>query len=153
MTWEKFQRGTMSTMSVEEVMRIANCTRAQAEEFINKDRRQLDAVWLNNLYQVNVYRVEATSVEAPPLKWLSIKRRDKAPVHDWRDFQRIKNEIVGPECEGVELYPAESRLVDCANQYHMFVITDPNFRFPFGFNERAVKIEAHDGQYKQRGAS
>jgi hypothetical protein len=37
-------------------------------------------------------------------------------VHDWRDLQRIKNQLVGPECEAVELYPAESRKVDTANQ-------------------------------------
>ena len=49
--------------------------------------------------------------------WLSIKRRDRAPVHDWRELQQIKNMIVGDEHEGFEVYPAESRLVDTANQY------------------------------------
>lgn len=68
---------------------------------------------------------------------LSIKRNDRAPVHDWRDLQRIKNEIVGAEAEAVELYPAESRLVDGANQYHLWCF--PGYRFPFGFQERMVR--------------
>jgi hypothetical protein len=66
---------------------------------------------------------------------LSIKRRDKLPVHDWRDLQRIKTELLGPECEAVELYPAESRVVDTANQYHLWGMADPAFRFPIGWNE------------------
>ena len=59
-------------------------------------------------------------------------------IHDWRDFQRIKNELIGEEYEGVELYPAESRRVDTANQYHIWVAKNIEFRFPFGFNERVV---------------
>jgi len=50
---------------------------------------------------------------------LSIKRLDKHPVRDWRHFQRIKNELIGEENEAVELYPAQSRLVDTTNQYHL----------------------------------
>lgn len=67
--------------------------------------------------------------------WLSIKRLDREPVHDWRDLQEIKNQLVGPECEAFEIYPAESRLVDTANQYHLWACTSPKFRVPFGFNE------------------
>jgi hypothetical protein len=72
------------------------------------------------------------------LVWLSIKRVDRDPVRDWRDLQAIKNALIGPECEAVELFPAESRLVDTANQYHLFAINDPTYRFPFGFGERLV---------------
>ena len=57
----------------------------------------------------------------------------------------IKNVLVGPNCEGVELYPAEDRLVDLANQTHVWCIDDPNFRFPFGFWERAVQSESTCG--------
>ncbi len=75
-----------------------------------------DAVYLNSIYQVNVRRVDAPGWPCGVIH-LSIKTRDKRPLHDWRDLQRIKNEIVGPEHEAVELYPAESRLVDTSNQY------------------------------------
>jgi hypothetical protein len=51
-------------------------------------------------------------------------------------MQKIKNLIVGPENEGVELFPAESRLVDTANQYHLWVFERPDVRFPIGWNTR-----------------
>lgn len=67
--------------------------------------------------------------------WLQIKRNDRLPIHDWRDLQEIKNMIIGPEYEAVELYPAEERVVDEANQFHLFVMGDPEFRWDFGFSE------------------
>lgn len=39
--------------------------------------------------------------------------------------------------EGVELYPAESRKADSANQYHLWVLSEP-IQFPFGFQSRFV---------------
>jgi hypothetical protein len=86
-----------------------------------------DVVFINDVYQVNI-RVEKKTYHGCSVVWLSIKRRDKEPCHDWRDFQEIKNQLVGPECEGIELYPAESRVVDTANQYHIWVIADEKFR-------------------------
>ena len=106
---------------------------AQVEQL----RRQ--SVHMNNRYQVNAQTLEAPFGEfVGDVIWLSIKRRDKAPVHDWRDLQVIKNLIVGPEHEGFEIYPAESRLVDTANQYHVFVFLDPKVRLPVGFRTREV---------------
>jgi len=92
-------------------------------------------IWKNDVYQVAVRKRGANLVH------LSIKRIDRGTIHDWRDLQEIKNQLVGPECEGVELYPAESRLVDTANQYHIWCSTDPKFRFPFGFDGRFVQEE------------
>lgn len=97
-----------------------------------------DEIYLNDVYQVNVRRYPNEVPGKPDLVHLSIKRIDRQCIHDWRDLQEIKNQLVGPECEGVELYPAESRLVDTANQYHIWCINDPTFRFGFGFNERLV---------------
>lgn len=94
--------------------------------------------WVNSRYQV-------LKVDFGALWWLSIRRHDKLAIHDWRDFQRIKNELVGLENEGVELYPAESRLVDCANQYHLWVGKLTTLRFPFGFPERVVQDADGDG--------
>ena len=48
---------------------------------------------------------------------LGIQNFDQSARHDWRDFQRIKNELLGPEYEAVELYPAESRLLDPSNYF------------------------------------
>lgn len=77
----------------------------------------------------------------PGMSHLSIKRRDKEPIHDWRELQEIKNAIMGDNCEAVELYPAEARLVDSANQYHLFALRQSGLRFPFGYQERLVDDE------------
>ena len=100
-----------------------------------------DALFVNSRYQVAMR-------DQGPLVHLSIKRIDQAPVHDWRDLQRIKNELVGAECEAVELYPATSRLVDTSTQYHLWCSRDPSFRFPFGFGDRLVTYES--GSHAQR---
>lgn len=112
-------------------------TREAAAAQIERLRRQ--SVYMNDLYQVNAQLVTAPfGAVAGDVMWLSIKRRDKAPVHDWRELQAVKNLIVGPEHEGFEVYPAESRLVDTANQYHLWVFLDPKVRLPVGFREREV---------------
>lgn len=103
-------------------------------------------LWQNNLYTVIVAPVQGVE-GAPKLVHLSIHRRDRAAVHDWRHLQRIKNELVGPECEGVEVYPPERYLVDTSNQYHLWVFADPAFTLCLGWQERLVA----EGPY-QNGA-
>ena len=106
---------------------------------VMKDICENDEIWVNDIYQVNVLRRK-------DITHLSIKRRDKSVCKDWRHFQLIKNQLVGEENEAVELYPAESRLVDTANQYHLWVINDPGYRFPFGFNDgRRIAKESAGG--------
>ena len=75
-------------------------------------------------------------------------RRDRSATHDWRHLQRIKNELCGPEREAIELYPAESRLVDTNNQYHLFVLPE-GFTMPLGYAERDV-ADVVDGKHQQR---
>jgi hypothetical protein len=117
------------------------------------DQASLDAeeerttYWVNDLYQVARVERNAGWVQ------LNIRRRDGRPIfRDWRHFQRIKNELLGDECEAIELYPAESRLVDTTNKYHLWGTTDPNFRFPVGWTEREVsdRIKTDSAGLKQR---
>ena len=84
-------------------------------------------VWFNDRYTVIVYQRPGGMTE------LSIRRNDREYPRDWRHFQKIKNDICGSEREGVELYPAESRLVDAANQFHIWVLP-LGMTFPFGYN-------------------
>ena len=81
---------------------------------------------------------------------LSIKRHDRGVLlgKDWRDFQRIKNELCGEDCEALEIYPAEKRLVDTANQYHLWVLP-AGMLWPIGYDERLVAEEGR-GASKQR---
>ena len=74
-----------------------------------------------------------------PMHWLSIKRLDQRAVLDWRHLQQIKTELVGPENEAFQLHPAESRLMDTANQFHLLVFADPwPVGIPIGWTARAV---------------
>lgn len=96
-----------------------------------------DAVFVNDIYQVNLRVLVCDNIGR--IIHLSIKRRDKEAIHDWRDLQWIKNQIVGPEVEAVEIYPAESQLVDTSNQYHLWCLLDGNL--PFGLNSGRVVSE------------
>jgi hypothetical protein len=84
-------------------------------------------VYRNNLYLVVI---ESTS----PLIHLCIRRHDGRPCPDWNHMQQIKTELIGPEHEAVELFPAESRLINTTNEYHLWVHPKSGFRFPFGFS-------------------
>jgi len=101
-----------------------------------------DDVWQNDDYQVIVRRFNNPDFQADMIH-LSIRRMDREAIHDWRDLQEIKNLIVGTEHEAMEIYPAESRLVDTANQYHLWVFADPTVRIPIGWFQRLTSWEAN----------
>ncbi len=142
--WTKFQliENPDLKLSVYDLTLKLNITRVQAEAYIKSSEKQ--KIYINNAYQV-ILR------DCGDIMHLSIKRLDQEAKRDWRHFQRIKNELVGEECEAVEIYPAESRKVDAANQYHLWVFKDPNYRIPLGFNEKLVSDTMADGtNAKQR---
>jgi hypothetical protein len=108
-----------------------------------EERSRGDEIWKNHLYQVVVIRDR--NPDGPALVSLSIKRLDGRPVEDFRHKQAIKNQLVGTDIEMLELYPAEERLVDTANQCYLWGLDDPTFRWPFGFAVRAVVEGSGDG--------
>ena len=149
-------------------------------EYINLTKEQLHEDWghkasketINRLYEQmkreTLYKSEYYQVaidKTPPhglpghVVWhLSIKRNDKEPIMDWRDMQDIKNKLLTPEHEMIQLFPAESRLVDSANQYHFFaLIKDKSIkgkqrppRFPFGWTTRfTLDDEFINGKQRQ----
>lgn len=78
--------------------------------------------------------------------WLSIKTHDRAANIPFRHKQQIKNEVCGPEREGVELYPAESRLADSANEYHLWVLPE-GITLPMGFQEGLVSTDEQQRKF------
>ena len=112
--------------------------------------------WVNNFYEVWVYRKKnADSLVHNPIykgkcTYITIKRKDKKAVHDWRHFQQIKNELVGNEVEAIEIYPKESRLHDTVNQYHLFCLP-LGTTFKFGWQERNVDYTPREGGYNKAG--
>lgn len=96
--------------------------------------------YVNHLYQVEVGTCGPDNV----MLHICIRRRDgAADLRDWRHFQQIKNEIAGPEREGFELYPAESRKVDTSNKWHIFVL-------PEGTRMQGIGWQQRDVQYTER---
>jgi hypothetical protein len=135
--WEPLRQCAMSPEEVALVGRQCGLADEDLAVFLR------GTFWRNDRYQVHQLTLPDGWV------WLSIHRRNREPCRDWRDLQRIKNQLLGAECEAVELYPAESRLVDTSNEYHLMGSTDPAWRFPFGFQERLV-LENPPGKAKQR---
>ncbi len=104
----------------------------------------------SDTYQVAVDKTPSHGFGDVDLWHLSFKRNDREAFHDWRVGQWIKNEICGEEAEGMEIYPAESRLVDTSNQYHLWVFMRPGHRIPCGWSNRLVLDS--DGNGHRQGA-
>jgi len=119
-----------------------------------EQQSQFDETYKNSIYTVFVRRGLKTEVimnnEELIITHISIKRNDNRALTDWRHFQWIKNQICGDESEGIEIYPAESRLVDGADQYHIWVVENKGFIFPFGFFERVVTQKQFFGETQRK---
>lgn len=118
---------------------------AIAIALVNNTRPAI-AIFGNDLYDISVYMIGEDTVGDGPhpdpdmMYHISLKRRDRHVVHDWRHLQAIKNEIFGPERMAFEIYPPESKLVDTANQYHLWVLPE-SFELPFGFDEQLLSSD------------
>lgn len=103
------------------------------------------AVFHNDTYQVSVYGVG----DPPEMLHLSIKRHDRHVIRDWRHLQAIKNEVAGPDCYAVEIFPPEDRLVDSANEFHLWVFPE-GFELPFGLDEYLVSSDVQIADFNRR---
>ena len=112
-------------------------------------KRTLEYIMRGDRYINDTYEVQHQTAKQVTDVWeenfkgkidyLSIKRRDKKQCRNWSDFQEIKNLLCpdGDKRYAVEIYPPESRLVNTANQYHIWVLP-LGFDIGFGFPTRAV---------------
>jgi len=136
-------RGELESMTLLQRLDRNDALAKQFGTTVDAVQRQLtsieqeEAIWINSRYQVNIRRIHNDREGAPDLVHLSIKRRDKGQVGEerYRDFMRIKDELLSPEHEAIEIYPARSREVDTSNQYHMWAIDSSEWRVPFGFSD------------------
>jgi hypothetical protein len=77
-----------------------------------------DEEWFNDVYHVTLRRLDDHVFGTRDgMIQLGISSVDGTARHDWREFQAIKNQLAGVECEAFELYPAESRKLDPSNYY------------------------------------
>lgn len=94
-------------------------------------------IYRNSRYQVHIRLIRAEG-DHPEMIHISLRRLDRGILIPFRDVMRMKRELLHPEIELVELFPAEERLVDTANQFHYWGINSTDFRFPLGFTQRLV---------------
>tara|TARA_B100001741_G_scaffold274751_1_gene244644 strand:- start:768 stop:1331 length:564 start_codon:yes stop_codon:yes gene_type:complete len=94
-------------------------------------------VHTNRTHTVLVRPCDSTATDHSGWLSISFRRNDRKPECDWRIMQRIKNEIAGLEREAVQLFPANSRVVDTSNQYHLWV-APVGEQFPLGYDESDV---------------
>lgn len=88
-----------------------------------------ETFWANSHYLV--FRREFLNEDGTvALVHLSMRTVENDVRHDWREMQRVKNELCGTDWEAAELYPSEDRVVDMANQWHLWAFP---FVLPFGF--------------------
>jgi hypothetical protein len=91
-------------------------------------------VWENDKYLVWEYVPDGNIVHLGIVSKLA-KRGEPLANIPWNDKQEIKNQLCGREVEAIELFPAESRMVDTFNMYHLWCDRTPAFRFPYGWND------------------
>jgi hypothetical protein len=114
-------------------------------------------VYENDIYCVHHYNKKETNKFIwndgfiDGMDYLSIKRIDKQPCRSWTHLQMIKNEIIedGVNRYALEIYPPENRLVNTANQYHIWVMP-LGFDVGFGFRSRQVQ-EDYNSNIKING--
>jgi len=144
--WTHFYERPPDPISREKLATIASISGRPVEEIEAYIMADLIGAtyWENSRYYV-IKKLEDRQDGLGQVWHLSFRRNDRLPVGQerFRDFQRIKNELLGEEATAFEIYPAESRLADTSNQYHLFAYDDLR-GFPFGFKDRAV-LDAGQG--------
>jgi hypothetical protein len=118
------------------------------------DDQKHPEIWESDVYQVTVRRWSKDPVFGTRggMIQIGINSHDGTARHDWRDFQGIKNQIAGPECEAFELYPAESRLLDPSNYYSLWCFPALK-RIKVGLEQGRRVLDADEALAPQRGFS
>jgi hypothetical protein len=84
-----------------------------------------------------------------PEAMLQISSVDGTARHDWRDFQHIKNSVLGKEWHGVEVYPTDADLRDPSNAFYLLCWLNPGKRL--GFLGKRIVMGAGGSLAPQRG--
>ena len=137
--WEPLERATKFSRRkevVEETMRHYGITFEVAAAML--DREEADTLFfVNRLYQVSLN----TCGPENDMLHICVRRRDGGAIFDWRHMQEVKNQLAGPEREGFQLFPAESRKVDTSNKYHLFVLPEGARFSGIGWENREVSYD------------
>ena len=103
----------------------------QPMRFIRKEVDSLDPNGDQVIFQNNLY-IAVVRRKSDGIIHISLRNMDNSTEIPWTHKQQIKNDICGKEREAIELFPAMSRIVDTANQYHLWVYPE-GYVIPTGF--------------------
>jgi hypothetical protein len=94
--------------------------RAQHPEITDAqvDALMPDETWGNDRYTVNVHFLDG---DRDGFVEVGVHNHNRTPHVPWRHLQQIKNEVMGADREAVQLFPADDRLVDTANEFWLYV--------------------------------
>ena len=98
-----------------------------------------DETWGNDRYTVNVHLLDS---DRDGFVELAVHNHNRTPHVPWRHLQQIKDEVMGADREAVQLFPADDRLVDTANEYWLYVY--PTGKAPM--RKRGVKLGMDHGR-------
>jgi len=139
------QHGLKAKPFIKMMMRLGKCSKKEAKKMMNK--MMADECWYDATGKYKVVKSEL-SHDDPLLgkgcpfdnvTWLSIRiNNGQDYLCDWRDFQAIKNDLCSPTREAIEIYPAEERLHDTDNVFHLWVLPE-GLWFPLGWQARDVE--------------
>ena len=120
---------------------VAEMVRAKFPDITAAALDQLVAyeTWGNDRYTVNVHLIDS---DRDGFVELAVHNHNRTPHVPWRHLQQIKDEVMGPEREAVQLFPADDRLVDTANEYWLYV-------YPVGkapMRDRRTKVGMDHGR-------
>ena len=144
--WKRTNIGALPIKERIRVFQLDGCNWKEAKERYHSFEKTKGTMWQNGDYCVDHHfpnELPGGDVREwklrDKLELLSIKRVDKEPIRDWPTLQRIKNTILpdGDKRYAIEIFPPESRLVDTANQYWLWVFP-VDFDIGIGFMSRAV---------------
>jgi hypothetical protein len=74
----------------------------------------------NRRYSVQFYAEVVPGY--PVITRLLVRRNDGKAGVPWPHRQRIKDELIGPARQAVEIFPPADEVVDDANCYHLWVL-------------------------------
>lgn len=88
----------------------------EALALVRQAHREIEAdlIFKSSFYQVSIRTADGLHI--------SIRRLDRAPIFERDDLIEIGCRFVPASAIAVELYTADSRVVDTANQYHLFAV-------------------------------
>ena len=79
-------------------------------------------------YEDDDHEVTVAPINTSKMVQVVVRRKDGEKIEDhWQTLQRIKNDVLGANWFGYEVYPSQVYVIDTANAYHLWCTPYPFF--------------------------